>query len=159
MDSLPVHNTVILCMKGAWWVCAVYNLQIWGLQYRHLCFSSPPTCRRSVKRISRSGTGALRDVPTPPRGWAIQSSISRRLLLKKRKNFTALLISTTFLKMFISKLLSPIVRTSKIYIFLMQEIWTSELHLFTIWFVLVVWPHHVSYWGARIVVRPYFHAS
>ena len=45
---------------------AVYNLQIWGLQYRHLCFSSPPTCRSSVKRISRSGTGALRDVPTPP---------------------------------------------------------------------------------------------
>ena len=23
MDSLPVHNTVILCMKGVWWVCAV----------------------------------------------------------------------------------------------------------------------------------------
>ena len=70
MDSLPVHYTVILCTKGAWWVCAVYNLQIWGLQYRHLCFSSPPTCHCSVKRISWSGTGTLRDVPTPPRGWA-----------------------------------------------------------------------------------------
>ena len=26
----------------------------------------PPTCRRLVKRISWSGLGALRDVPTPP---------------------------------------------------------------------------------------------
>ena len=35
-----------------------------------LIFLFPPTCRRSVKRISWSGSGALRDVPTPPRGWA-----------------------------------------------------------------------------------------
>ena len=33
-----------------------------------LCFSYPPTCRCLVKRISRSGTGALRDVPAPPPG-------------------------------------------------------------------------------------------
>ena len=62
-------------------LCSCYNLQFWGLQYRRLCFSSPPTCRRSVKRISRSGTGALRDVLTPPRGWA-RNKIRRCALLR-----------------------------------------------------------------------------
>ena len=52
------------------WVRWYFAIDIQGLQYWPLCFSYPPTCRRSVKRISGSGTGALRDVPTPPRGWA-----------------------------------------------------------------------------------------
>ena len=80
------HHCMSMCFETyrghSHWMSQInFAIDIQGLQYWPLCFSYPPTCRRSVKRMSRLGTGALRDVPAPPRGCA-QNKIKWHALLR-----------------------------------------------------------------------------